>query len=77
LKRTIHELPGLVRRQRRGGDGAASYATQWQHFADAVSQDKPVECTLDDGRRALEIALAAMRAGGMGSIVLSHGEAKI
>jgi myo-inositol 2-dehydrogenase/D-chiro-inositol 1-dehydrogenase len=44
---------------RQGGDYVASYRAQWQHFIDCVQHDKAVECTLDDGRRALQVVLAA------------------
>jgi predicted dehydrogenase len=69
LKRTATQLPRLFRQLRRGGDYVASYAEEWRHFADAISKDKPVECTLEDGRRALEIALAALDASETGRAV--------
>ena len=59
LKQSFLELPQMLRQSRRGGDTVASYAGQWQHFAEAITRDAPVQSTLVDGRRALEIALAA------------------
>lgn len=58
-KRTVRELPVMLRQARRGGDTVASYTNQWRHFAEAITRDAPVRSTLMDGRRALEIALAA------------------
>jgi predicted dehydrogenase len=58
-KRTFRELPVMFRQARRGGDYVASYTEQWRHFAEAIICDAPVQSTLTDGRRALEIALAA------------------
>jgi myo-inositol 2-dehydrogenase / D-chiro-inositol 1-dehydrogenase len=48
-----------VRDLRRGGVFRASYGDQWAHFAHCVETGTPVEATLEDGRRALDIALAA------------------
>jgi predicted dehydrogenase len=62
LARTILEAPHIIERLRRGGDYVASYAGQWRHFIDAITSDTPVASTLIDGRRALEIALAACEA---------------
>lgn len=43
-----------------GGDFRTSYRSQWRHFIDAIKNGTPVECTLKDGRAALQIALAAV-----------------
>lgn len=43
-----------------GGDFRTSYCAQWRHFIDAIKNDTRVECTLEDGRAALQIALAAV-----------------
>jgi predicted dehydrogenase len=52
LKRTVFELPHLIGQARRGGDYVNSYTEQWRHFVDAITNDAPVQSTLDDGRRA-------------------------
>ncbi len=62
LKQTFLELPRLVGQLRRGGDYVSSYAGEWRHFAGAILEDEPLESTLEDGRRALEIVLAALEA---------------
>jgi len=69
LKRTLLETPRLVRQLRRGGDYVATYSGEWRHFADAILRDGPVESTLEDGRRALEIVLAALEASETGRVV--------
>lgn len=69
LKRTLLEVPRLVRQLKHGGDYVASYAGEWRHFADAITKGVPVESTLVDGRRALEIALAALTASESGRAV--------
>src|SRR6185295_5109584 len=50
--RTLTEVPTGLRSMRRGGDFFASYEGEWRHFTDAIRRDTPVECTLEDGRRA-------------------------
>ena len=58
---TLLHLPRALYRSWGGGEYAASYIEEWNHFAQAVLLDKPAEANLLDGRRALEIALAASR----------------
>jgi len=62
LTRTLLEVPRIIRQSRRGGDYVASYEGEWRHFIGAITLDSPVASTLTDGRRALEIALAAWEA---------------
>jgi len=56
---SLSELPSGLRSMRLGGDFALSYDEQWRAFAQAVRRHVPPETTLEDGRRALEVALAA------------------
>lgn len=69
LSRTLGQLPRMVRQSRNGGDYVASYAEEWRHFAEAILTDTPIESTLDDGRRALAVALAAWEANALGRAV--------
>src|SRR5438874_3450138 len=62
LKDAIWNLPGLAYRSWQGGDYLASYVNEWRHFAAAILHHIPLECSLIDGRRSLEIALAASEA---------------
>jgi myo-inositol 2-dehydrogenase/D-chiro-inositol 1-dehydrogenase len=62
LTRTLLKVPRMIRQSRRGGDYVASYEEEWRHFVGAITHDSPVASTLTDGRRALEIALAAWEA---------------
>jgi myo-inositol 2-dehydrogenase/D-chiro-inositol 1-dehydrogenase len=57
---TLKEIPGAAARASHGGDFRSSYEAQWRHFADSIRNDVPVECTLEDGRRAVHVSLAAM-----------------
>ena len=52
-------LPVAVIGANRGGDYVATYRTEWRHFLGAVRDGRLPECTLEDGRRNLELLLAA------------------
>lgn len=52
-------LPGAIVRMRYGGEIFASYHTQWRHFHDCIRAGSPVGCTVEDGRRAVVLAIAA------------------
>jgi myo-inositol 2-dehydrogenase/D-chiro-inositol 1-dehydrogenase len=49
-----------------GGVFKESYYNEWHSFAESVIHNKEIECNLDDGERALEIALAAVEAASAG-----------
>ncbi len=63
------ELPAGIRQARLGGDYKASYRAMWQHFLDSILNNTPVECTLEDGRRSLQVALAAVEAASTGKTI--------
>lgn len=65
LARTLRQVPRMIHQWRRGGDYVATYTEQWRHFIDAIACNTPVASTLNDGRRALEIALTAWAANSM------------
>ena len=56
----LRELPRGLRMIRQGGEYGVTYRREWELFLDAIRNDRFVECTLEDGRKALEIALAAV-----------------
>jgi myo-inositol 2-dehydrogenase/D-chiro-inositol 1-dehydrogenase len=66
---TLKELPQAASAIRQGGDFVASYQAEWRHFIDAIRQDTPVESTLEDGRRALQVVLAAVESASLGQPV--------
>lgn len=57
--RTLRALPAGVRAALSGGDYVQTYARQWRCFADSILRGQPSAATLDDGRAAVKIALAA------------------
>jgi predicted dehydrogenase len=69
LTRTLRALPRVIAQARRGGDYVNSYAEEWRRFASAVRGRAQVSATLEDGRRALEIALAALESSRAGRAV--------
>jgi predicted dehydrogenase len=42
---------------------------EWRYFIDAIQQDASVECTLEDGRRALQVVLVAVESASLGKAV--------
>jgi len=59
VARVLREIPGAIAQARRGGDFHSAYQAEWQAFGQAIRNDTPVECSLEDGRRAVEVAIAA------------------
>jgi myo-inositol 2-dehydrogenase / D-chiro-inositol 1-dehydrogenase len=69
IRNAIHavkELPYGVMNRLPGGEYMDSYRREWLHFLDVVRNDQPVGCTLEDGRRAVEIALCAIESASAG-----------
>ena len=66
IPEVLRLLPTALRNLRRGGDFKTSYRTQWEHFLDAIRSGGPVGCTLEDGRAALQTALAAVESAASG-----------
>jgi predicted dehydrogenase len=64
--RLLRELPQVALNMRHGGDFLASYRAEWRHFIDSIHRGTPVESSLDDGLRALQVALAAVEAASLG-----------
>jgi predicted dehydrogenase len=70
MKRTLRALPRVLMRTRGGGgDYVNSYAEEWRNFSDALRGLMELSSTLEDGRRALEIALAAAESSRTGRAV--------
>ncbi len=61
LPDVLAALPRGLANLRTGGDFKVSYRQEWRHFVDAITNDTPVGCTLQDGRAALQTALAAVQ----------------
>ena len=69
IRRTLRALPSGVSQLRYGGDFVDSYRAEWCHFIDAIRNDTPVASTLEDGRSALQVALAAVESVLTGRVV--------
>ena len=59
MKRFFRELPRGIAHQRSLGDYGNSYRGAWDHLLEAVRARRRPECTMEDGRAALRVALAA------------------
>jgi predicted dehydrogenase len=74
MARTLAAFPFALFKMTQGGDFLASYQAEWRHFLDAIRQGTPVESTLEDGRSALQVALAAVKAASLArSIKITPG----
>jgi predicted dehydrogenase len=69
LQRFVKSLPGGVSGMSKGGDYLDSYKQVWRHFCRIVRTGEAPGCTLEDGRRALAIALAAAESAERGAPV--------
>jgi predicted dehydrogenase len=69
IPEVLRALPTGMRNLWTGGDFRSSYRHQWSHFLDALRTDGPVGCTLEDGRAALQTALAAVKSATEGRSV--------
>jgi myo-inositol 2-dehydrogenase / D-chiro-inositol 1-dehydrogenase len=68
----IKELPHAIRQVRGEGQYNASFKAQWKHFIDCIQRDVKVACTLEDGRHALKVALAAAKSAVVEHFVKVH-----
>ena len=59
VERFVRELPRAVAHRRPLGDYGDSYQGAWRHLLDAIGSRQPLECTVEDGREALRVVLAA------------------
>ena len=66
LSAALWGMPRAVASLRRGGEYLASYRREWEHFLAAIRGGGPVLCTLDEGRRAVRILLAAAASASTG-----------
>jgi predicted dehydrogenase len=57
--RLLRAAPGAIGSRRAGGDLARAFQAQWRAFAAAIREEAPLAVTLEDGRRALDLVLAA------------------
>jgi myo-inositol 2-dehydrogenase/D-chiro-inositol 1-dehydrogenase len=73
IRSTVGALATLPATFGDGGDYLATYRAQWRHFLDGVRTGAPVQPTLLDGRRALEVILAAQASSDLGHPVKVSG----
>ena len=62
----IRSVPGAVSQSRYGGFFDSTFRDQWQHFIGCILHNRPSACTFEDGRRALQVALAAVESARAG-----------
>lgn len=65
--RAVLALPALVSDVRNGGGFQATFAACWRDFGRSVLEGAPVGCTLEEGRSALQVALASVASARTGA----------
>ena len=65
----LRGLPRALPRLHRAGDYRISYREQWRHFLDCIRSGAQAHSTLQDGRRALAVVLAAVESAEIGKPV--------
>ncbi len=66
-RQSLKALPQAIADLRRGGSFGATYEGMWRHFGGCIRDGLPVGCTLEDGKKAVEVALAALKSVETGS----------
>lgn len=61
LVSSLGSVRGALPNALRGGDFAATYFHLWNHFADCIRRGVAPACTLEDGKHAVQVALAALQ----------------
>ena len=69
LGSTLRTMPQAWAAFRNGGDMLGAYRAQWRHFIDSIHRGEPAECALEDGRRAVQVALAAIESSSYGRAI--------
>jgi len=69
ILRTVRSLPAGLRGLTSGGDYMATYEQQWRACADTILRGQPAAATLEDGRAAARIAVAASESATSGQAV--------
>jgi len=66
---SLGDLPGAIRGLRTGGEFQTTFNGLWAHFADCILHDRPSQCSLQDGRESLKVALAVVESARSGAPV--------
>lgn len=69
MAQMLKELPQAVSVAHQGGPYLAAFRAEWRHFIDCIKDDTPVGSTLEDGRRAMQVVLAALASASLGQPV--------
>ncbi len=69
IGKMLKDFPGAVSVMLNGGDFLMTYRSEWQYFIDAIQNDTELECSLEDGKRALQIVLATIESSSLGQLV--------
>ena len=63
-------LPAALRAARGGGDYMLSYVHEWRRIVAALASGEPMPATVEDGRQAAAVTLAALQSAAGGGLVV-------
>ena len=63
---TLKHIPEAISSIHRGGEHHASFREEWRQFCQVVRGEAEPKCTLDDGRKAVQVVLAAAESDRVG-----------
>lgn len=69
IVRALKELPRGVAGLKTLADYGDSYRAEWQHLVDCIRNGQAPACTMEDGREATRVALAAAASAADGRVV--------
>jgi myo-inositol 2-dehydrogenase / D-chiro-inositol 1-dehydrogenase len=58
IVQALPEIPRTLAALGSGGDFVTTYRSEWQHFIDCLRNGTMPQCTVQDGAKAVEVALA-------------------
>ncbi|OEU63012.1 MAG: hypothetical protein BBJ57_11460, partial [Desulfobacterales bacterium PC51MH44] len=66
ITRTLKHVPDAISSIHRGGEHHSTFREEWRHFCQVVRGEAEPKCTLEDGRRAVQVVLAAAESDRIG-----------
>jgi predicted dehydrogenase len=66
ITRTLKNVPMAISSINRKGEHHSTFREEWRHFCQVVRGEAEPKCTLEDGRRAVQVVLATAESDRIG-----------
>jgi predicted dehydrogenase len=66
ITNTVKRIPDAISSILRGGDHHSTFRNEWMHFCKVVRGEASPICTLEDGRKAVQVILSASESSRIG-----------